>query len=629
MFAEILPLRKMPKGLDYFDYQVPLSLASKIKLGQIVSVPFRKQNLKGLVFRLKKTTNFKNVKNISALVTDDPLLTSTQIKLAVFTANYYLTSLPTALKQIVPPILKRPRTRIKIIGIPNLKTKITPEIRALAEKIHLNRKKFLFYHQNQAPRLAFFLKLIEDFLNQGKQILLVFPEIIDIENFQEFLPANIALKTVVVHHRLSASLIAKNYFLVKNSQADLILGTPLSVFLPFKNLGLIIIDQEESQNHKQYDQNPRFNSKRVAEELVKLSGAKLILSTVAPNIETYYRTIKNDFLLLKTSDQLKSTALVDLRKQPAATVLSPTLKEAIKNTLTQRNKIFLFLNRRGFSRALTCLDCGRTINCVHCQTPYIIHQEKSLSFLLCHRCGRRQENYLTCPFCRGPNLKETGVGTEKVERELIDTFPQAKIGRFEGKLPASFSVAKEDIIIGTHLIFKYLPWKKIKLIGVISADTILNLPDFRAQEKTYQLLSRLLSQATLAKKSRLIIQTYYPDNPALKFFPDHFESFFREELKARKEFGYPPFSRIIKITSQAPSPKASERESQHIYHKIKNLFPIRLSPPVPAFIFERFGNYRYNLVLKLPFNVKFDRLYHFLNTIPSHYIIDVEPENLL
>ena len=629
MFAEILPLRKMPKGLDYFDYLVPLSLEDKIRLGQMVTIPFRKQNIKGLVFRLKKTTDFKNIKEISGIVGAEPLLTPTQIKLAIFTADYYVTSLPTVLKQIVPPILKRPRPGKIIKPFLNIKTKIPPEINSLAEKLRLSRKKFLFYYQNPAHRIAFYLKLIGDFLKKGKQVLIVFPEIIDIDHFLKFLPENIALKTAVVHHRLAASLIARNYNLIKNGETFLILGTPLSVFLPFKNLGLIIIDQEENQNHKQYDQNPRFNSKRVAEELIKLSAAKLIFSAVCPNIETYYRTIKDDFLLLKAPDQLKSAAIIDLRKQPAGTVLSAELKTAIKNTLSQGKKIFLFLNRRGFSRALTCLDCGRAINCPHCQVPFIIHQEKSRSFLLCHRCGRRQENLLTCPHCQGPNLKLTGAGLEKVESELINIFPQAKVGRFEGKLPTSFSFENVDIIIGTHLIFKYLPWEKIKLIGVIAADNILNIPDFRAQEKTYQLLTRILSQAELGKKSELIIQTYCPDNPALKFFPGRFESFFREELKNRKEFNYPPFTKIIKITAQASSPQVSEKEGQYIYHKIRDLSPFSLSPPVPAFIFERFGNYRYNLVLKCPLSPKSDKIRNFLKTIPGHFIIDVEPENLL
>ncbi|MFH1366660.1 MAG: primosomal protein N' [Patescibacteria group bacterium] len=630
MFAEILPLRKMPKNLDYFDYQVPLNLKSKIKLGQVVSVPFRHQNLKGIVFRLKQKTEFKNVKEVTSIIQKEPILTSQQIKLATFVADYYLASLATVLKQMAPPILKKPRAA-KLSGIiSRIKTKKMPEIENLADEvIASSHDKFLFFYQSPGQRLSFLQKLTLDFPKKGNQVLLIFPEIVDLENFIRYLPGKLAEKTVSIHHLLSDSVFASIYSEIKSGQAKIILGTPQSIFLPFKKLGLVIIDQEENQNHKQSEQNPRFSDKTAAEELVKLFPAKLVLITVSPNIETYFKTLNKEYSLIKTPAKTKDIRLTDLRRQASGTVISSDLKNEIEVTLKNHGRVFLFHNRRGFSRALICSDCGRTSLCPRCQVPFTFHEENHSSYLLCHRCGQKQDRHLACPNCQGVNLKNIGFGTEKVENVLKELYPQARIGRFEGKLATNLDLGRYDIIVSTHLTFKHVDWEKISLIGVISADSLLHLPDFRVQEKTFQLLSRLLSYSFSNIKSQLLIQTYNPENPALKFFPGRFDAFFREELKTRKEFKYPPFVRLIKLSSQNPSPSMALDQAKNVFNYLKNNANFSVSPPLPAFIFERFGQFRYHLVLKLNEPASPARLKDWLKIVPANWLIDVDPENLL
>lgn len=630
MIAEILPLRKMPKNLDYFDYQVPLNLTGKIKLGQMVNVPFRNRNLQGIVFRLKQKTNFNNIKEVAGIIQAEPILTPAQIKLAVFTAEYYLTSLSTVLKQIVPPILKKPRAAKPSKIISRVKVKKLPEIENLAEKVvSSTHEKFLFYYQSPDQRTAFFQKLIRDFSKKENQVLLVFPEIIDIEDFIKYLPEKLAEKTVSIHHQLSDSAFSRIYSEVKNGHARIILGTPLSVFLPIKKLALVIIDQEENQNHKQSEQNPRFSDKTVAEELARLFSSKLVLASVSPNIETYYKTVKEEYCLLKVPVKQKGISLIDLRKQASGTVISSILKNGIDKTLKDHGRVFLFHNRRGFSRALICQECGQTSLCPRCLVPFTIHEENQASFLLCHRCGQKQPINLTCSHCHGVNLKNIGFGTEKVESVVKNLFPSARIGRFEGILPRCTDLEKYDIIVSTHVAFKYVNWKNISLIGVISADSLLHLPDFRVQEKTFQLLSRLLSYSFSIRKSGFLVQTYNPDNPALKYFPDRFDAFFREELRTRKEFRYPPFAKLIKLTSQDPSPAGAKNQAENIYRQLNNISGFSITPPLPAFIFERFGQYRYHLVMKLKNGGQPAVLKNWLKSVPASWLIDIDPENLL
>ncbi|MFA5070182.1 MAG: primosomal protein N' [Patescibacteria group bacterium] len=620
----------MPKNLDYFDYRVPFDLSGKIKLGQEVIIPFRNLNIRGIVYKFKDATNYKNIREIKEIVQSEPVLTAGQIKLATFVSDYYLTSLPTVLKQIAPPFLSKPRP-VKSASVKSISAPVCPaEIASLAQKVTASRqKKYLFFYRHPENNISFFLNLIENFIKKQSQILIVFPEIIDIENFKRRVPEKYQAKTIVIHRRLSSSAYLKNYWLIKNKAVNLILGTPISVFLPFKKLGLIIIDQSENQNHKQYDQNPRFNAKKIAEKMAETTPAKVVFSSVSPDIETFNKTVKNEFKRLNAPPCPGRVKLVDLRKSRSDQAISPVLLDEIKKTLSAKGKLLLFLNRRGFSRSLVCLDCGQTLKCPFCDLPFILHQEGNGYYLLCHRCGRKEKSLSVCPVCRGTRLKNIGIGTEKVESELRVLFPGAKIGRFEEKLPKNLSLTRLDIIITTQLVFKRLDWQKISLIGVVSADTILNLPDYRAQEKTFQQLTRLLSYSLINKNCRLVIQTYHPDNPAIKYFPDQFEIFFRQDLKMRKDYFYPPFSKIAKLTCQHKDSRQALAQARIVYENLIKLTDFSISPPLPAFIFRQYGNFRYQLIIKIPLATPLKSLKDMLKIVPDNWLIDVDPENLL
>ncbi len=632
MYAEILLLRKLPKSIDFFDYQVPEKLKKQIKIGQVVNIPFRRQEVKGIVLNLKSKTTFKNIKKITEIVDKKELITENQLNLAKYTSKYYHVSLSTVIRQITPPLLKKPR-KAKKIKTPFIKISSSKKISDISKKIFLSKdKKFVFKYLNHQKRVILYLDLIKKYFNKSKQVIILFPEIIDIENFYRHLPLKFRKITSVIHHRQAKSEIFHSFSCIKSGKTKIILGTPLSVFSPFKNLGLIIIDQEDSPNHKQFDQNPRFNAKTVAEKLSETNKNKLVLCSTAPNITTFIRINKNEFKLINLEEENKTNIqIVDLR-QHGSTPLSLTLKNKIENIKKQNKKTLLFVNRKGFSSSLVCLDCSYNFICPDCQIPFTLHQKEKGFYLHCHRCNRQKEMPLSCPHCNSTKIKNIGVGTEKVQKEINKEFPELKTCLFEKSLKEKPDISGCDIIISTHLIFKKISWQDIGLVCIINADSLLYLPDYRSQEKTFQFLSRILSYLQINKQTEMIIQTYSPNNVSLKFFPSKYESFLRQELKLRKQFSYPPFSQLIKISSQNAKQYLAKENAQKIHDQlVKNNQSkfILISPVLPSFVIKRFNRYYYQIIIKKLPKAEENEIKKLINLVPDSFLIDVDPENLL
>jgi len=329
---------------------------------------------------------------------------------------------------------------------------------------------------------------------------------------------------------------------------------------------------------------------------------------------------------------------VDMRdeiKKQNYSPFSELLQEAIKETLEKKQQIFLFINRRGTASSVLCRDCGFVFKCPNCKLPLSYH---GASELRCHNCAYKNPLPLFCPQCHGPEIKFSGAGTEKIEKEIKKLNPIAKILRLDIETEEAIKAehksytAEADIIIGTQYALKFIDWEKIELAGIVSADTLLYLPDFRSGEKTYQLFSEIIFELG-SKEKEIIIQTRKPDNLALQALGrNNPELFYNQEIEERKIFHYPPFGKIVKLLYQHGNEKKCIYESNRVWQELNKKIMvdknIEMSLPAPIHNLKVRGRFRYQIILKVPLELG-DKLGDLLNIVPDDWIIDINPESLL
>jgi len=646
MFCEVILSQRFPKNMGIFDYKVPDVLANQIKIGQLVSIPFRKGNLEGVVIKIKKEPIAgKKIKEIAKILDQQPILTETQIKLAEWIAQYYFVSLGTVIKTILPAVPKRKSEKIKTFSqSPVSQPKLPMEISNLIYKVSSSKKqKFFFWPKTLEEKKVFFYWLLK---RVKQNILIVIPEISDLDFYLKLLPSKKQKEVAVFTSQLNKNQFYDNWQKVLNNQAKIIIGTKLALFAPFQKLNLIIFDQEEDQNHKQSEQNPRFHSRDTALRLAELHQAKILMASHAPSVENYQQIKNSQCQLLQSELDSKSTIdLVDMReerKKRNYSIFSDRLIDVVKEKLKKKEKILLFINRRGYGSSVICRECGEVAKCKNCQLPMIYHEanpsqsatcdkRRATSFLYCHHCHLKSEMPPFCPKCHGVNLKLSGLGTQKVESEIKKLYPKAKVIRIDKDIGHAIDFQKTDIIIGTEYALKYLDFERIKLIGVVSADTFLYLPDFQSTIRTFQLLAKF---PFLSPASEIIIQTYTPENLAIQNMArQKYEKIYQKELESRQSFNYPPFYQIIKLIYQNKEKKVCLSQTNWLYHEISSWIKKQrvnweisiLTPFVPIF-FQKWQMY---IIVKYPANTSEKIIKEMIILVPDNWLIDREPTSLL
>ena len=410
-----------------------------------------------------------------------------------------------------------------------------------------------------------YMHLIDKEIKKGKQAIMLVPEISltpqIISRFKKHFSSTIA----IFHSGLSNAEKYDEYRKILNNEAKIVIGARSAIFVPFKNIGIIIIDEEHSSTYKQ-DHNPKYNAIDVAIERGRYHNAKVLLGSATPRIETYARSEKGYYDLVKlekraNNAKLPKVDIIDMKDEMKSgnNIFSRKLLENIKESLKKNEQIMLLLNRRGYSNYLMCNNCGEVLKCPNCDITLTYHKTSNIN--RCHYCGYADKKYEKCPKCKEGILKSFGIGTEKIEEEIKKIFKDAKVLRMDidtttrkgshEKIINSFMNHEADILVGTQMISKGLDFPLVTLVGVINADTILNLPDFRASEKTYELISQVSGRAGRSgKEGMVIIQTFNPDNYSINYAKYHdYNGFYKEELKIRKKLRYPPyfFISLIKV----------------------------------------------------------------------------------
>lgn len=639
-YAEVIPSIRIKRDLGVFDYQIPLSLEGKLKIGHLVEIPFRKRNQSGIVIKIKKKTEFqdKEIKSIIKILQPQPVLLENQIQLGFWLSEYYYVSPALVIKSMLPDFPKRSLKR-QPLGLPIGKSaKLTilkkrlPEITKLTKEIRKNKKVFLLHYDNETEKLVFFLNSIRDFVKKDKQVLIIVPEIEDIAKIYPILVKKFFPKVVYLHSQLTKTNYYLNWNKILEGKAKVIIGTKLVLFTPLKNLGLVIIDQEENPNHKQSDQNPRYHARKVGLKLAEIYQAKSILTSMAPSLESFYQSNMGNYHLLRLISKPTqiNSQIIDMReelKKQNYSIFSEKLQETIESNLKKKEKILLFLNRRGLATSIICQDCGYLFICPQCLMPLAFHISKEL---ICHHCALKKPSPLFCPHCQGTQIKFFGKGTQKIEIETKKLFPQAKISRIDiDTFNKKSDWLKADITIGTSFILKRIHFSLFNLLGVISADTILYLPDFKANERTFQLITSLILNQ---KEAEILIQTFLPQNLAITQASRlNYQKFYLEELKNRQKFNYPPFSQLIKLMNYGPDNQKVSEETQEIFKKlkieIKGLKKIELLGPLPAFVSQKRGKYFWYIIIK--HSHQDQKIKNIFKIIPDNWIIDIDPESLL
>lgn len=425
----------------------------------------------------------------------------------------------------------------------------------------------LLHGVTSSGKTEIYIKMIQRTIDEGKQVLYLLPEIALTVQITERLHRVFVNKLGIYHSKYSDDERVETWMKQLSDQPyDVILGARSAVFLPFKNLGLVIIDEEHENSFKQDELTPCYHGRSAAIVLAQMYGAKTLLGTATPCAETYYNASQKKYgyvtLTKRYQDiklpQIKVVNVKDLRHRKIMRgVLSPDLKMAIGEALHNGEQVILFQNRRGFSPVIECHQCGWVPRCTNCDVSLTYH--KNLNSLTCHYCGYTYRMPTECPDCHNTELKDRGFGTEKIEDIIRDEFPEARIGRMDldttrtrnayERIISDFSSQKTNLLIGTQMVTKGLDFDHVSVVGILSADSMLNFPDFRAWETAYMMITQVAGRAgRKGKQGKVILQTNNPELPIIKqIVRNDFSGYFRDLIQERRAFFYPPFTRLIYI----------------------------------------------------------------------------------
>jgi len=511
---------------------------------------------------------------------------------------------------------------------------------------------FLLHGVTGSGKTEIYLRALAEVLAQGKRGICLVPEIAltpqTIERFTSRFPGRVA----VIHSRLSLGEQFDEWHMIKEGKCDIVIGPRSALFAPQPDLGLIVVDEEHEWTYKQSDKSPRYHARDVAVKLGELSGAVVILGSATPDVETFYRAQRGDYQLVELKERitpygpsaLPEVEIVDLREELKAghrSLFSRSLIRAMTEALAHSEQVILFLNRRGSATFIQCRDCGFAFRCSRCKSTLTYHS--ATRKLVCHHCNYFSSLPAECPQCLSQSLKFLGIGTQKVEDEVKHLFPQARTLRWDRdvtsgrraheEILAKIRAHEADIIIGTQMVAKGLDLPQVTLTGVMSADTGLNLPDFRAGERTFQLLCQVAGRAGRGFASgRVVIQTYSPEHYAVQAASKHdYIAFYAREIDYRQKFGYPPFSQLACLTFSHTNEVACFREAERMVgllaaEKDRRGMPgLSLIGPVPAFVPRLRGHYRCQVMLYG------SELEDFLADIifPRGWVLDIDPVGMV
>jgi primosomal protein N' (replication factor Y) len=499
-----------------------------------------------------------------------------------------------------------------------------------------------------------YIKLIESFIKSGKQVLYLLPEIALTSQIIRRIRKHFGGHIAVYHSKFNDQERIELWNKIRKGEVSIVLGARSALFLPFSNLGFVIVDEEHDASFKQQDPAPRYHARDAAIYYASLFNAKVLLGSGTPSLESYYNAKQQKYGLINLSERFGNIKLPAIETvnvaqvaQKGKIILSPQLKAAMESVLKDGKQIILFQNRRGYNPYLICGTCGFIPQCNHCDVSLTLH--KYSNKLHCHYCGSIYPKLHTCTACGNNNWMEKNFGTEKIEEILESEFPKYRIGRMDidsvkGKsahdtLIQSFEQHRLDVLVGTQMVVKGLDFDNVSLVGILDADGLLSFADFRVNERAYQLMEQVSGRAgRKGAQGKVIIQALNVKHPVIKMVEEHnFLKLYEQEIASRKEFLYPPFSRLIKLTLKHKDNEVVQKAASKLADSLRSDFTGAVVGPASPIIARMRNQYLMEIMIKLPkeagMGMKFKKVIrHHINLLQTDkicrsitIIADVDP----
>ncbi|MDL4840011.1 primosomal protein N' [Aquibacillus rhizosphaerae] len=519
---------------------------------------------------------------------------------------------------------------------------IEPILSSIKQKVH---QVFLLHGVTGSGKTEVYLQSIQEVINKGKEAIVLVPEIALTPQMVERFKGRFGSNVAVLHSALSAGEKFDEWRKIQRKQVKVVVGARSAIFAPFENVGIIIIDEEHETSYKQ-EEHPRYHARDVAIYRGEKHDCPVILGSATPTLESFARAQKGIYKLLTLSKRMNDAKMpkvniVDMRDElhkGNRSMFSTKLKEEIELRLKKQEQIVLFLNRRGYSTFVMCRDCGHVIECPHCDIALTYHRKNER--LKCHYCAHEKQMPSHCPDCESDTIRYFGTGTQKVEEALSEMIPEARVIRMDvdttrrkgshEKLLTQFGRHEADILLGTQMIAKGLDFGKVTLVGVLAADSLLHLPDFRASEKTFQLLTQVSGRAGRhSLPGEVVVQTYTPEHYSVQLASEYnFEQFFKQEMNMRKTFQYPPYYFLTLITVSHPNQVRVVEVTKTIVQLLnKHLSEqARILGPTPSPLTRVKDRYRYQCMVKYKNEPNQRKI---IKKILSFYDAEIQKKDLL
>ena len=662
MYAEVAVCLPFPQTFLY-------EISDSISVPARVTVPFGKREVQGFVvgLRQQKPPELSGIRPIREILDSEPLINPEIFELCRWISDYYAAPLGEVLKGALPPaITAKHFARFQHeaphpVEIPkNLLLTKAQEAAFEAIVSPAAFKTVLLHGVTGSGKTEIYLRAVEHCLRQGKTALVLVPEIGLTPQLRERFFERFGSLMAVMHSSLTRKERINQWLRIFKGVATIVIGTRSAVFAPLHNLGIVVVDEEHEASYKQ-DEMPRYHARDCAVMRAKMAGAVAVLGSATPSMESFRNAKTGRYVYASLPDRveerpLPSVEIVNMREeyseQGKQVVFASSLVTGIESRLERGEQVIILLNRRGFSMFLLCRHCGYSFECRDCSVSMTYH--RSINRLLCHYCGLTRIAESECPKCASEYIQYIGEGTEQVEALLGERFPTARIGRVDrdtmrrlvdyDRILADFRSGDLDILVGTQMVAKGHDFPGVTLVGVIAADIALSLPDFRAAERTFQLLTQVAGRSGRGKSpGEVVIQTYFPDHYVFKLAAtQRFEQFYAKEIQFRRSMFYPPFTVLAGVMILERSRERSAGLAQEIGNFLDRArrevhsTAIRVLGPAPAPLEKINKTYRYQLLIKSSSREPLHRLLRSLRSYlderkisPTRVVVDVDPISLL
>jgi len=643
-YYEVLPA----DGHYHGDSALTYSYEDSLPLLSVVTVPLRQRLITGFVVSLVNKPSF-NVKPIKSIVSKQPLPEHC-LKLAEWMRQYYSSTLAESLRQFAPtkPSIKRKLDTPTIAPVEiqlEWESPLTPDQKEAIEAINANPSTTVLLHgETGTGKTRVYLELARQTLASGRSVMILTPEISLTSQLAFAAKKYLDGPVFVLHSQLGGAERKKIWFKILEAKEPIvIIGARSGLFSPINSLGLIVLDEAHEPAYKQ-EQSPRYHAIRVASQLGSITGAKVILGTATPPVADYYlaqaRGAIVEMTKLATGNPAKvTTEIVDMKDRASFTkspYLSNQLIDAINTTIRDKRQVLIYLNRRGSARQVLCSKCGWRFLCPNCDIPLVYHGDEHL--VRCHTCGWRKTPPTACPECSNPEIIYKTIGTKALVDEVVRLFANQRVKRFDSDNLNGERINEQyehvlsgevDILVGTQLLAKGLDLPRLGLVGIVSAEASLSLPDYTAEERSFQLLYQVIGRVGRGHgKGLVVIQSYDPESIIIRSAANRdWQSFYKQSLAERQQFRFPPFSYLLQLVCRRTSPeRADETASKLRVGLLDKGLPVEIIGPAPSFYLKRGNYYYYQLVIKSK-----DRkhLVELAKYVPADWQVNLDPVDLL